>query len=115
MSYDARNILDDFNRTMTDIRKSIPAEYEAFIGQKEVITRKGRLSAKDKWLQLLVASVSQKCPVCISRAVMHCLEAGWSKEEMLEACMVAVLVGGSSVMTYVTFVDRAIGDLSEKK
>jgi len=39
-------------------------------------------------------------------------EAGWSKEEMLEACMVAVLVGGSSVMTFVTLVNKAVEELA---
>ncbi len=60
---------------------------------------------------MLVASVTEKCPVCIPRAVKQCLEQGWSKEEMLEACMVAVLIGGSNVMTYVTLIDKAINEL----
>jgi uncharacterized protein (DUF58 family) len=36
-----------------------------------------------------------------------------AKEEMLEACMVAVLVGGSSAMTYVTLVDKAIEQMKK--
>jgi alkylhydroperoxidase/carboxymuconolactone decarboxylase family protein YurZ len=60
--------------------------------EKETLLRDGKIPEKTKWLLLLAASVTQKCPVCIPRAVQHCLDAGWSKEEMLEACMVAVLV-----------------------
>ncbi len=108
MHYDVKATTEEFNRLMVDIRKSIPAEYEAFIANKAAMTKSGRIVEKTKWLLLLVASVSQKCPACVPPAVKHCLEAGWTKEEILEACMVAVLVGGSSVMTYVTLADKAV-------
>lgn len=111
MQYETKKTLAEFNRLMVDIRKTIPAEYEAFIAQKAALTKSGRIPEKTKWLLLLVAGVSQKCPVCIPPAVKHCLESGWTKEEILEASMVAVLVGGSSVMTYVTLVNKAIEDL----
>ncbi|MDD5613600.1 MAG: carboxymuconolactone decarboxylase family protein [Candidatus Omnitrophica bacterium] len=113
MQYEPKSTLDEFNRLMADIRKSIPDQYQAFISQKDAITKEGTIPEKIKWLLLLVSSVTEKCPVCIPRAVQHCLDMGWSKKEMLEACMVAVLVGGSSVMTYVTLVDKTIQDLSK--
>lgn len=111
MQYDAKNILEEFNKLMVDIRNTIPEQYEGFVKEKESLIKEGKILEKTKWLLLLVASVAQKCPVCISRAVQHCLKAGWNKEEMLEAGMVAVLVGGSSAMTYLTLVDKAIDDL----
>jgi len=113
MQYDVKGTIEEFNRLMVDIRKSIPAEYEAFIANKAALTKAGKIPEKTKWLLLLVASVSQKCPVCVPPAVKHCLEAGWTKEEILEASMIAVLVGGSSVMTYVTLVDKAIQELKK--
>jgi len=111
MQYETKKTMDEFNSLLKDIAKTIPQQYRAFIGEKEALTKTGKIDEKTKWLLLLVASVTQRCPVCIPRAVKHCLESGWTKEEMLEACMVAVLIGGSSVMTYVTLVDKAIGDL----
>ncbi len=113
MQYDPKGVLKEFNELMVDIRQTIPEQYGEFIREKEVLTKEGKIPEKTKWLLLLIASVSQKCPVCIPKAVKHCLDAGWSKEEMLEASMVAVLVGGASCMTYVTLVDKAIQDLSE--
>ncbi len=108
MRYEPKKTLKEFNELMVDIKNTIPQEYNSFINEKEKIMKSGKLPEKTKWLLLLVASLTQKCPVCIPRAVQHCLHAGWTKEEMLEACMVSVLVGGSSVMTYVTLVDKAI-------
>lgn len=114
MVYDPKTILKDFNQRMADIRKAVPAEYDAFIKEKETVLHANKLSEKTKWLLLLVSSVSQKCPVCLARAVTNCLQQGWTKEEMLEACMVAVLVGGSSTMTYVTMVSQTIDELAKK-
>lgn len=113
MEYNAKELLKQFNESMVNIRKAIPKEYEAFIKEKEVVVKSGKIPEKTKWLLLLVASATQKCPVCIPRAVQNCLDAGWTREEMLEACMVAVLVGGSSAMTYVTLVDKAIEQLKK--
>ena len=111
MQYNPKETLDEFGKLMLDIQKSIPEQYKAFISEKAAITKSGKVDEKIKWLLLLVSSVTQKCPVCIPRAVKHCIDSGWTKEEMLEACMVAVLVGGSSVMTYVTLVAKSIDDL----
>lgn len=112
MQYEPKNTLTEFNKLMTDIRQTIPEQYGAFISEKEALTRSGSIDEKTKGLLLLVASVTQRCPVCIPRAVERCLKAGWTKEQMLEACMIAVLIGGSSAMTYVTLVDKAITELS---
>ncbi|MFA6599964.1 MAG: carboxymuconolactone decarboxylase family protein [Candidatus Omnitrophota bacterium] len=111
MEYQPKKILSEFNRLMTNVRSAVPGSYDALIAEKHAALKSGKIPEKTKWLMLLVAGVSLKCPVCIPRAVEHCLTLGWSREEMLEACMVAVLVGGSSVMTYVTFVEKAIEDL----
>jgi alkylhydroperoxidase/carboxymuconolactone decarboxylase family protein YurZ len=113
MEYDAQKLLSQFNEAMVDIRKTVPQAYDAFMKEKEALTRGGKIPEKTKWLLILVASVTQKCPVCIPNAVRQCLDVGWSKEEMLEACMVAVLVGGASAMTYVTLVAKAIEQIKK--
>lgn len=113
MNYETAQTLEEFNKRMVDIRKALPDQFAAFINEKEALTKSGLLEEKTKWLLLLVASVTQRCPVCIPRAVQHCVDAGWSKNEMLEACMIPVLVGGSSAMTYVTLVAKAIDDMSK--
>lgn len=115
MRYDSRATLKEFDELMVNIRGKIPGPYAAFMKEKKAVICSGKLPEKTKWLLLLTAGVSQKCPVCIPRAVQHCLGSGWKEEEILEACMVAVLVGGSSVMTYVTLVEKAIEEFEGKK
>jgi alkylhydroperoxidase/carboxymuconolactone decarboxylase family protein YurZ len=115
MEYEPKKTLDEFKKLMVDIRKTIPDHYSAFINEKQHIIKEGVIPEKTKWLLLLIASLSQKCSVCVPRAVEHCLKAGWTKEELLEASMVAVLVGGSSVMTYVTLIDKTTEQLTENE
>jgi alkylhydroperoxidase/carboxymuconolactone decarboxylase family protein YurZ len=113
MEYEPKKTLEEFKRLMVCIQKEIPQQYQALMGEKKEVLKEAVLPEKTKWLLLLVASVTEKCPVCVARSVEHCLEAGWSKKEILEACMVAVLVGGSSVMTFVTLVEKAIEDFNK--
>jgi ribonuclease HI len=113
MEYEPKKLIEEFNRLMLDVKHAIPTQYDAFISEKEKLMQNGKVPEKTKWLLMLVSAVSLRCPVCIPRAVKHCLEHGYTKEEMLEACMVAVLVGGSSAMTYVTFVAKAIEELKK--
>jgi ribonuclease HI len=113
MSESPKKILEEFKTLMQDLNQRLPESFNAFINEKEAIIKDGCLPKKTKWLLVLVSALLEKCPVCISRAVEHCLENNWSREEMLEACMVAVLIGGSSVMTYLTFVDKAIAELQQ--
>jgi len=115
MRYDPKATMEEFDSLMNSIQKQVPKEYGAFIHEKNTLMQDGMLPGKHKWLILLVASTVVRCPVCIPRAVKHCLEAGWSAKEILEACMVGVLVGGSSAMTYVTLVEKTIQELSKKK
>jgi AhpD family alkylhydroperoxidase len=113
MVFEPQATLDDFSQHMLDIQQTVPELYAALMREKSAVMQDGAIPVKTKWLLCLVASVAQKCPVCISRAVQHCLEQGYTKEELLEACMVAVLVCGSSAMTYVAQVDKAINALTK--
>jgi len=108
MGNTVKETVKEFNEGMVDIRKTIPAQYGALMAQKDAIMDSYKLDSKTKWLLMLVATVSQHCPVCVPVAVKRCLENGCDKEEILEAAMVAVLAGGSSAMTYVVLVDKAL-------
>ena len=50
MKYDPREILEEFSQAMADIKKTVPGQYEAFIREKEAITKGGKLEEKTKWL-----------------------------------------------------------------
>jgi alkylhydroperoxidase/carboxymuconolactone decarboxylase family protein YurZ len=53
------------------------------------------------------------CDYCIAIHVKKSIEAGATKEEMAEACGVALLMGGGPALTYSTFAFQAIEEFSK--
>ena len=60
----------------------------------------GTLSAKEKELLGLVASLVLRCNDCIDYHILQCVEAGWKDEELYEAFNVGLVVGGSIVVPH---------------
>lgn len=62
----------------------------------------GAMSAKNKRLAAVTASVCAGCRGCIMFQTQLALEAGASVDELLEACGVAVALGGSMAGAHAT-------------
>ena len=60
----------------------------------------GALSAREKELLGLVASLVLRCNDCIDYHILQCVEAGWKDEELYEAFNVGLVVGGSIVIPH---------------
>lgn len=58
------------------------------------------LPGKTKELLGLVASAVLRCNDCIDYHLEQCAEAGWTKEELVDAMNVAMIVGGSIVIPH---------------
>ncbi|KAA3607282.1 MAG: carboxymuconolactone decarboxylase family protein [Planctomycetota bacterium] len=57
--------------------------------------RDGKLSRKTKELLGLTASAVLRCDDCITYHLIRCAEEGYSRQELVEALDVALIVGGS--------------------
>jgi len=71
----------------------------------------GALTVKQKELVAIGIAVAKQCEPCIILHVQKCLEAGATKEEMLEASGVAVMMSGGPAYTHVPMVIDAIDAL----
>ena len=60
----------------------------------------GALPARTKEMLGLVASLALRCDDCITYHVIRCHEEGVSREEMIEAMHIALVVGGSIVIPH---------------
>ncbi|HEX5339869.1 MAG TPA: carboxymuconolactone decarboxylase family protein [Gammaproteobacteria bacterium] len=78
--------------------------------------QEGALPAKTKELLGLTASMVLRCDDCVSYHIGQCLETGSSKQEIIEAMSVALVVGGTIVIPHlrraVDFLDQ-LTDTSE--
>lgn len=73
----------------------------------------GVLPAKTKELLGLTASLVLRCDDCVSYHVSQCLETGSTRQEIIEAMSVALVVGGTIVIPHlrrgVDFLDQITG------
>lgn len=70
----------------------------------------GALPAREKELMGLVASMVLRCDDCIRYHLIHCHDAGYGAEQLMEALEVALVVGGSIVIPHAR---RAVALLDE--
>lgn len=77
-----------------------PDTMEGFRRLHEAASASGELEKKTKELIALAIGVAVRCDGCIAFHTKEALEAGASREEIIEAIGVAILMGGGPAMVY---------------
>lgn len=80
--------------------REIPATIAAFGKLHDVSLAEGALSARVKELMALGIAIAVRCDGCIAYHVHDALKAGASREEILETCGVAIMMGGGPAAVY---------------
>lgn len=73
----------------------------------------GALETKVKELIALAISVAVRCDDCIAHHIHDALDAGATREEMIDAIGVAALMGGGPGMIYATHAMEALDQFTE--
>lgn len=94
------NLLKEDNR---DIKRFFALDQAAY--------RDGALDGKTKELLGLVASTVLRCNDCITYHVDQCVQAGWTRAELLDALNVALVVGGSITIPHIREVWEVVDEL----
>lgn len=76
--------------------------------------RDGALDGKTKELLGLVASAVLRCNDCIDYHLEQCVKAGYSKDEIIDALNVALIVGGSIVIPHMRHAVETLELLEEE-
>ncbi|MFO7841677.1 MAG: carboxymuconolactone decarboxylase family protein [Fidelibacterota bacterium] len=77
-----------------NLQKESPEVGKSFMDLHKAGTRGGALGPKYKELIAVALSVTSHCEGCISVHVKSALDAGASREEIIDAIGVAILMGG---------------------
>lgn len=72
------------------------------------------LPGKTKELLGLVASAVMRCNDCIDYHLEQCAEAGYTKEEIIDAMNVALVVGGSIVIPHLRHAVNTLDQLEQE-
>ena len=96
--------LSEFNEFRSRMNEEIHASdhlgMKRFFALDHQAYRDGPLTGKTKELLGLVASAVLRCDDCITYHLVQCGEAGWKREEVIDALNVALIVGGSIVIPH---------------
>jgi len=97
-----RTTKDQYNDYVTgDKMQELAPEYmTAWNSFMEKTGGEGSLSARRKELIAVSLSIASKCDWCIRSHVQKAIELGGTKQEIIEAAWLAVLMGGDPVLKY---------------
>jgi len=102
-----------------DIVGKMGEEYPKLAGPFMVFLRRveeqGVLDTKTKELISVALSVACKCKWCIAFHTKNALDAGATKDEIIEACYVAILMAGGPAFMYTRLVLEAIDEFTKVK
>jgi AhpD family alkylhydroperoxidase len=85
---------------IAELSGNLPGTMRAFTGLHKQATADGALDRKTKELIALGMALSINCGGCVAYHVKQALESGASREEILEAIGVAVMMGGGPAVVY---------------
>ncbi len=100
MSEDIKAFYDKYKKDMGKLQGLIPDTIKGFGGSCSAIMKDGALSLKYKELIALAIGCALRCEPCINLHVKKCLDVGATKEEILDAASVAVMMQGGPAFTY---------------
>ncbi|WP_317312144.1 carboxymuconolactone decarboxylase family protein [Clostridium thermobutyricum] len=100
MKKDVRAILNDFMNGLNDLGETNGESVNAFMNLLGTNYTDGAISTKTKELISVAIAVYNRCEYCIVFHTYKALEAGATREEILEAAMVSVAFGGGPTMAY---------------
>lgn len=92
--------LKHYQEVMGSLGKEIPDVMSAFSSLHQAAGSDGVLDAKTKELIALAIAVTVRCDGCIAFHVSDAIKAGATREEVLDALGVAILMGGGPSMIY---------------
>ncbi len=105
---DVEKILKSFMKHFGALNRDIPETRNAFTDLQKTVHKDGALPAKIKEIICIVASVISPCESCIVYHTNQALKMGATREEIMEACGVAIVMGGGPAAAHLSLVQDAL-------
>jgi AhpD family alkylhydroperoxidase len=102
MTRNPREILSELIKGTAEVSEINPSVIKAFNEFGGAVLAEGAVNVKTKELISIGVSVYSRCEYCIVMHTYNALKAGASKDEILEAGLVASAFGGGPAFAYTT-------------
>ena len=100
-----------FKTAIGKMKAEIPETTQGFAGLFGKVMKDGALTAREKELIALAIGVAVHCEPCILSHVQSCLDSGATRQQILEAASVAVMMAGGPAYTHIPVVLETLDDL----
>jgi AhpD family alkylhydroperoxidase len=114
MSTNAKMYYENNAAAMKPVRASMPDLLKGFGGLHQSVMKGGALTVLEKELIALAIGLAVRCENCIYAHVQAAVNAGATREQILESAGVAVLMQGGPTYTYLPRVIEALDVLAEQ-
>jgi AhpD family alkylhydroperoxidase len=114
MSTNAKMYYENNAAVMKPVRASMPDLLKGFSGLHQSVMKGGALTVMEKELMALAIGLAVRCENCIYAHVQAAVNAGATREQILESAGVAVLMQGGPTYTYLPRVIEALDVLAEQ-
>lgn len=114
MSINAESYYQSNPSSMKMVRAAMPDVIKGFGALHQAAMKSGALTGREKELIALSIAVAIRCENCIYAHVEACLKAGATREQILDAAGVAVMMQGGPSYTYLPRVFEALEALSKQ-
>ena len=108
MSEDVKTFYKKFEADAEKMKKMTPNMIAGFGGLFQKVMGEGKLTVREKELIAVGIAVAIQCKPCIFLHVKKCLASGATKEEVLEAAQVSVMMAGGPGYTHMPEVIDAL-------
>jgi len=92
------------------IREYLPGVLENFMDLTQSTMKQELIPPKFKELMAVAVAVGIRCQPCIVNHVKRALDQGATAAEIMEACSVAIMMGGGPSIAYTSYVVQALKD-----
>ena len=110
----AKEALTEFKRYKGLMGKEMPKVMELLDNLFQTTLAEGALTTKEKELIVIGIAIAVHCESCILVHVEKALMAGATRGEILEACGIAIAMGGGPAMTCVPYVLKYLEENAAK-
>lgn len=106
--------LQELNNTLGRLSTDQSDVFKSFVNFAGTVKESGSLDTKTKELILVALGVGMQCEWCIATHVAGAVKAGCSKDEIIESCMMSVLMGGGPKLSYMNIVYEELDKYFDK-
>lgn len=104
MSQEVKEFFEKFKNDNAKMKEQTHDMINGFSGLFTKVMGEGAITVLEKELIAVAIGVALQCEPCIKLHVKKCLDIGATKEQILEAASVAVMMGGGPAYTHIPVV-----------